>query len=308
MFRRISVAMMMAAVSGVVVLLGMSLPAAAQQEASATRSISPTTVAPGGEVMVTITVANYGSFGGVRETLPEGFAYVEGSLDDDDIRVVVGDGTVRFSFQQGVEDFTYSVTASSTPDSYEFSGELRDDDGMPHDVGATDIMVSAPSATGPSATRSISPTTVAPGGEVMVTITVANYGSFGGVRETLPEGFAYVEGSLDDDDIRVVVGDGTVRFSFQQGVEDFTYSVTASSTPDSYEFSGELRDDDGMPHDVGATDIMVSAPSATGPSATRSISPTTVAPGGEVMVTITVANYGSFGGVRETLPRRVRLR
>ena len=54
---------------------------------------------------------------------------------------MVGDGTVRFSFQQGVEDFTYSVTASSTPDSYEFSGELRDDDGMPHDVGHTRVTV-----------------------------------------------------------------------------------------------------------------------------------------------------------------------
>ena len=40
MFRRIWVAMMIAAIAGVGVLLGMSLPAAAQDEPSATRSIS----------------------------------------------------------------------------------------------------------------------------------------------------------------------------------------------------------------------------------------------------------------------------
>ena len=56
---------MIAAIAGVGVLLGMSLPVTAQQDPSATRSISPATVAPGGEVMVTITAANFGSFGAV---------------------------------------------------------------------------------------------------------------------------------------------------------------------------------------------------------------------------------------------------
>ena len=63
MFRRIWVAMMIAAIAGVGVLLGMSLPdSAAQEEPSATRSISPATVAPGGEVMVTITVCQLREF------------------------------------------------------------------------------------------------------------------------------------------------------------------------------------------------------------------------------------------------------
>ena len=142
LFRRIRVAMMIAAIAGVGMLLGMSLPVTAQQEPSATRSISPATVAPGGEVMVTITVADYGSFGGVVETLPSGFAYGAGSLDDEDIRVTVGAGTVRFSFQRGVGSFTYTVTASDQAGPYSFSGNLRDDAQVDHVVGgATSVTV-----------------------------------------------------------------------------------------------------------------------------------------------------------------------
>ena len=49
----------------------------------------------------------------------------------------------------------------------------------------------------PSATRSISPTTVDPGDPVVVTITTANHGDFGRVEETLPAGFEYVTSSRD---------------------------------------------------------------------------------------------------------------
>ena len=104
---------------------------------------------------------------------------------------------------------------------YSFSGNLRDDDQDDHVVGgATSVTVEAavePAPDEPSATRSISPARVAPGGEVMVTITVADYGSFGGVVETLPSGFEYVEGSLDDEDIRVTVGAGDCEVQFPAG-------------------------------------------------------------------------------------------
>ena len=43
------------------------------------------------------------------------------------------------------------------------------------------------------------------------------------------------------------------------------------------------------------------------PSANRSFSPATVAPGERVTVTITVANYGQAGSVVETLAFRVHL-
>ena len=44
------------------------------------------------------------------------------------------------------------------------------------------------------------------------------------------------------------------------------------------------------------------------PSASRSFSGASVAPGGEVVVTITAAGHGSFGDVKETLPPWVHLR
>ena len=297
MFRNV----MVAAIAGVIGLLAL-LPVAAQDLPSANRSISPPTVAPGEVVTVTITVADYGSFGGVTETLPDGFDYVSsGPVDgvpQTDPQVI------RFTlFEFGDGSFTYTVTASDTPGPYSFSGQLSDSDRTNHDVGG-DSMVTveadAPEPTpAPSASRDISPATVAPGDEVTVTITAANYGSFGGVTETLPAGFVYVSSSLRDSQVTETGQD--VRFVLE-GDDDssFWYTVTASDTPDSYSFMGQLRDSDKVNHDVGG-DSMVTV-EASAPSARRGISPTTVAPGGRVTVTITAANYGSFGGVTETLP------
>ena len=63
MFRKSLAVIAVVATSVAVGLLSL-LPVTAQQpEASATRSLNPATVAPGGEVVVTITAANYGSFG-----------------------------------------------------------------------------------------------------------------------------------------------------------------------------------------------------------------------------------------------------
>ena len=42
---------------------------------SATRSFSADTVQPGGEITVTIAIADYGRSGVVEETLPEGFTF-----------------------------------------------------------------------------------------------------------------------------------------------------------------------------------------------------------------------------------------
>ena len=55
--------------------------------------------------------------------------------------------------------------------------------------------VGAGAVRGHSATRSFNPATVAPGGQVTVTIAAANYGQGGGVTETLPSGFTYVSSS-----------------------------------------------------------------------------------------------------------------
>ena len=112
---------------------------------TAMRSISPTSVAPGGMVTVTITAANYGRAGGVTETLPLGFAYVSSSLDADEVSELSGN-RVRFTLL-GVTSFTYVVTASSTAGPHSFSGTLSDFDRSTHTVsGQSSVTVGSPDA------------------------------------------------------------------------------------------------------------------------------------------------------------------
>ena len=281
--------------TGVVLLVGIASVAAQQNGPSATRSFDQASVAPGGRVTVTIEVANYGGFGRVTETLPAGFAYVSSTHDSAGVRV--NGQEVRFTLL-GDSSVAYTVTASSTPGSYDFSGMLRDSDPTDHTVGgATGVTVTAPPA-GPSATRSFDQASVDLGGRVTVTIQVANYGGIGRVTETLPAGFAYV--SSTHDSAGVNVNGQEVRFTLQ-GDSSVAYTVTASRMAGSHSFSGMLRDSDRANHTVGgATGVTVTAPA--GPSATRSFDKASVAPGGRVTVTIQVGNYGGIGRVTETLP------
>ena len=190
---------------------------------SATRSFNPATVDPGGTVTVTIQAANYGQAGGVTETLPSGFSYVSSSLRGSQVNE--SGQNVRFTLQ-GDTSFTYTVTASGTPGPYDFSGTLRDFERDDYPVvGTTRVTVE-----GPSATRSFSSTSVARGGRVVVSIRATNYGQAGGVTETLPSGFSYVSSSLRAS--QVYESGQQVRFTLQ-GETSFTYTVTASRTPNS---------------------------------------------------------------------------
>ena len=270
---------------------------AAQEGASASRSFDTASVAPGGTVTVTIAAANYGRFGRVTETLPDGFSYV--SSDDLDGDEVSEDGQiVKFTLQGTDITFSYTVTASDTAGTHDFSGTLSDSDRDDHDVGgAASVTVTAGSAaSGASASRSFDTASVAPGGTVTVTIAAANYGRFGRVTETLPDGFSYVSSDLDGDEVSE---DGqTVKFTLQGTDITFSYTVTASDTAGTHDFSGTLSDSDRDDHDVGgAASVTVS-----GASASRSFDTASVAPGGTVTVTIAAANYGRFGRVTETLP------
>ena len=87
----------------------------------AIRSFSPPSVAPGGEVVVTITATGYGAFGGVVETLPPGFSYVSSSLSDDAVTV---EGRELIFILRGETSFTYTVTAPGAAGHYSFSGVL----------------------------------------------------------------------------------------------------------------------------------------------------------------------------------------
>ena len=249
---------------------------------------------------MTIAATNYGQAGGVTETLPTGFAYVSSPLADSQV-TEQSDNRVRFVLQDETS-FTYVVTASSTAGSHSFSGTLRDSDKTDHTVGgATSVTVEAAQGAQASATRSFSSATVAPGGQVTVTIAATNYGQAGGVTETLPTGFAYVSSPLADSQV-TEQSDNRVRFVLQDETS-FTYVVTASSTAGSHSFSGTLRDSDKTDHTVGgATSVTVEAAQGAQASATRSFNPTSVARGGKVVVIIRATSYGQAGGVTETLP------
>ena len=86
-------------------------------------------------------------------------------------------------------------------------------------------------ASGHSATRFLSPSSVAPGGEITVTIDATNLGDFGQVVETLPPGFSYVTGSST---IRARVDGQDVRFTILGANQTFSYKVTASNTAGTY--------------------------------------------------------------------------
>ena len=91
-------------------------------------------------------------------------------------------------------------------------------------VGAAGLLSPGPvDATGHSATRSFSAASVIMGGTVDVTIAVEELGAFGGVVETLPDGFSYVSTTLADEP---VVDGQEVTFALF-GEESFSYTVQA---------------------------------------------------------------------------------
>ena len=209
---------------------------------AATRSFDMANVGTGDTVMVTIAFGNVGATARITETLPAGFTYVSSSVVDENVRVTGQE--VRFSLFEVTSPFTYTVTASDMADSYDFSGMLRVGPGMDHAVGgASKVTV------GPYATRSFSPTSVSPGGRVMVEIAFANVGATARITETLPAGFTYVSSSVADENVTVTGQE--VRFSLFEVTSPFTYRVTASRAVSSYDFSGMLRVGPGMDHAVG---------------------------------------------------------
>ena len=303
---RIGLAIIMVAITaGLLTMLGLSL-VAAQQGASATRSLPPAPVDAGDPVVVTIVATGYGSLGGVTETFPVGFSYESSSLTDEGEVTEVDDRTVRFTLQGADKTFTYTVTASSTADTYQFSGKLRDADRVDHDVGGDSSVTVVAAAVGSSAsaTRSLPPAPVDAGDPVVVTIVATGYGSLGAVTETLPVGFSYESSSLIDEGEVTEVDARTVRFTLQGADKTFTYIVTASSRAGTYEFSGKLRDADRVDSDVGGDSSVTVVAAAVGSSAsaTRSLPPAPVDAGDPVVVTIVATGYGSLGAVTETLP------
>ncbi len=259
---------------------------------SATRSFSATSVIVGGTVEVTIEVADYGQFGGVTETLPDGFGYVSSNLSDAQVETDGQDVTFALF---GEDSFSYTVRAPDTLGAHTFHGVVKDNVLDSNEVGGdSDVMVMA---SGLEASRSFSSSTVDAGGELTVTITAAAYGQFGQVVETLPTGFGYVSTSLPDPPW---VSGQMLGFSLF-GEESFTYTVTASRTLGAHDFSGVVKDEARMETAIGADSTVTVQAATASHSAVRSVD-SRVEAGAEVVVTIDLEGLGGFGQVRETLP------
>ena len=88
---------------------------------SAVRSFGTAWITPGGTLEVSVSARDFGAFGQVVETLPQGFAYAGSRLEG-----VEADGRiVRFPLF-GVETFSYIVRAPLQPGEYLFSGVVLD--------------------------------------------------------------------------------------------------------------------------------------------------------------------------------------
>ena len=263
---------------------------------SATRSFSATTVTGGGQLEVTVETAGLGSFGQVTETLPGGFSYVSSTLPDTAVKTDGQD--VAFTLF-GVDSITYTVSVPNEAGAHTFNGVVLDSEKDSREVGGdSDVMVEAAPLEGLRASRSFSAATVPAGGGLVVTITAAEYGEFGQVVETLPAGFAYVSTSLPEDPR--ILG-RMLKFALLDE-ESFTYTLTASRTLASHEFSGVVKDENLMEAAVGGDSAVTVEAAAVSHSAARSFSDSRVDLGGQLVVTIDLEGLGGFGRVMETLP------
>ena len=123
------------AVAAALGLLG--LGAVSTQGSGGARSFDPPSVAPGGQVVVTVTVTGYGAFGALIETLPEGFSFVSSTHSD----AVTKGQEVSFTLL-GDSSVTYTVTAPTSEGAYRFAGTLRDENRNDRAIGgASEVTV-----------------------------------------------------------------------------------------------------------------------------------------------------------------------
>ena len=140
------------------------------------RSFSQPWAPPGGRLVVTITATNYGGFGQVEETLPEGFSYTGSSLSEGSVTV---DGqTVRFVLL-GDGSFTYTVDAPDEEGDYAFSGVLKDANREESVIGgASQVLVGPEPTATPTSEPADTPTpTLEPTATVTPELTIAPTGA-----------------------------------------------------------------------------------------------------------------------------------
>jgi subtilisin family serine protease len=225
-------------------------------------AVSPSTVQGGDQVTVTLTNAP----GGAKDWL----AFVAvGTVDGPGQYpqwVYVGAGTTTR---------TWTVTVPSTPGQYEFRFFLNDSYTRAATSPTVTVPAPPPPPPGSIPTLAVSPSTALPGGSVTVTLT----NGLGGAKDWL--GF-----------VAVGTTDGPGKYPqwtyVGAGVTSRTWTVTAPTTPGQYEFRY-------FPNDSYTR--LASSPPVTVLGPTLTVSATTVAPGGQVTVTLT----NSPGGAQDWL-------
>ena len=126
------------------------------QSHSASRAFQRTWAAPGGELRVTITASNYGAFGQVVETLPDGFTFKSATLPSGQIEQEAQ--VVRFNLF-GDSSVNYVVTVPTTEGRYTFTGVIRNADRAERSVtGHTQFRVGPPPTPAPTSTPTPVPT------------------------------------------------------------------------------------------------------------------------------------------------------
>ena len=196
---------------------------------SATRSFSATSVMPGDTVTVTITArGDYGRIGRVVDDVPAGF----------------GGGTKRVIFLDGSTSGMYTVTAMDDASGPQvFSGMFSDEAKDSRTVGGqTTVTITAPATPMASAVRSISPSSVEPGGTVTVTVRANNYGRVARVIETLDSDLTTTDSDAS--------GQTVTKRILMEGPQTVTYMVTAPDTTGEYSISGILEDEQKNTHTV----------------------------------------------------------
>ena len=148
-------ALAIAAMMGAAALLAQPVVVEAQSH-SASRAFQQTWASPGSELQVTITASNYGAFGQVVETLPDGFTFVGSNLPDD--QEEVEGQIIRFNLI-GDSVFNYVVTVPTTEGQYTFSGVIRNVDREEQTIaGQSQLRVGPPPTPAPTSRPTPEPT------------------------------------------------------------------------------------------------------------------------------------------------------
>ena len=289
-------ALVLVVAAATVGLVGGRHSAEAQQTASATRSFSPSEVEAGRQLVVTIAVDGYGGIGQLTETFPADFTFEsspEGTRSGQTLTFnLVGDTSVSYTLTAPTTTETRSISG--------FSGTLEPavTEGVGVSGPSSVTVLSPPAQETASATRSFSPSEVASGGPLTVTIAVDAYGGIGQLTETFPADFTFEsspEGTRSGQTLTFnLVGDTSVSYTLTAPTTTETRSISG--------FSGTLEPavTEGVGVSGPSSVTVLSPPAQETASATRSFSPSEVASGGPL--SIAVDAYGGIGQLTETFP------